>query len=177
MKIFDYLTNYLESRKMPMPVYTDGSKITEEAQELREALKAFLKDASVENRKHLQEEVADVVFTATIAAHRGGFTVEEALSHKIEKDKDRGSKPMSISERLAHMVPADLKDCKIGVVETITNETQYLSPIAAGKRLNASFSRPALNNLVLQPNGVIRDLTDAEANVLYNISDEWDAEK
>ena len=87
-----YLLEYVSSRGIAMPFYNDGSKITEEAEELREALRAHLRDPSPETLAHLQEEVADVTIVAAVAARQAGFTVEEALRHKIAKDRGRGPK-------------------------------------------------------------------------------------
>lgn len=89
------LVEYVEARGIPMPFYNSGSKITEEAEELRAALQAFLAEPSAANLAHLQEEVADVALTAAVAARQAGFTVEAALEAKIEKDRGRGPKPAS----------------------------------------------------------------------------------
>lgn len=90
--ILTALHHYVSNRGIPMPFYTNGSKITEEGQELREALLGFLKNPSSANVQALQEEVADVIFTAAIAARQGNFTPEEAMARKIAKDTGRGPK-------------------------------------------------------------------------------------
>lgn len=87
------LEEYVLSRGIPMPVYYNGSKITEEAGELREALQAHLSAPSEATLAHLKEEVADVTIVAAVAAYQFFFTVEEALEAKIAKDKARGPKP------------------------------------------------------------------------------------
>jgi NTP pyrophosphatase (non-canonical NTP hydrolase) len=86
------LEEYLQTRGMAMPYYRRGSKITEEAGELVEALQDYLKKPSPKNLRHFKEEVADVVIVAAIAAQVGNFSVEEALEWKIEKDRGRGHK-------------------------------------------------------------------------------------
>lgn len=86
------LVEYVSSRGIPMPVYHDGSKITEEAGELRDALRAHLAQPSASTLAHLQEEVADVTIVAAVAAQQFDFTVEAALTAKIAKDSGRGPK-------------------------------------------------------------------------------------
>lgn len=83
--LHDYLTRYIETREIKMPVYHNGSKIIEEAYELQEAV--LNKD-----RERVMEESFDVFITALVAAHQFGFTLEEAAELKIEKDKGRGEK-------------------------------------------------------------------------------------
>lgn len=89
------LIEYVEARGISMPFYRRGSKILEEAEELVEALGEFLeKPNSLKRRRHLMEEVADVAFTAAVAARQGSFSVEEAIEWKIAKDRGRnGAKP------------------------------------------------------------------------------------
>lgn len=79
------LVEYVTNRGIPMPFYTNGSKIIEEATELRDAVVSG-------DPGHVKEEVADVVITAAVAARQFGFTVEEALAFKIAKDAGRGPK-------------------------------------------------------------------------------------
>lgn len=81
----DYLLRYVESRGIEMPFYDSGSKITEEAQELRDAVRARDRDA-------VMDESADVTITALVAARQFDFTLEEALEKKIAKDTGRGEK-------------------------------------------------------------------------------------
>lgn len=85
MNIVDRLVQYVSERGIAMPHYTDGSKITEEAAELVEAIQSGDVQA-------IMEEVADVVITAAVAARQFGFTVEHAIEIKTKKDAGRGYK-------------------------------------------------------------------------------------
>lgn len=90
--IEDKLEEYVNTRGIPMPFYTSGKKIIEEAGEARDALQDWLADPTDANLAHLMEEVADLTIVAAVAARQAGFTVEQALDAKIKKDSGRGPK-------------------------------------------------------------------------------------
>ena len=79
-----YLRLYCQTREMDVPFYKEGSKITEEAAELREAVLSGIKE-------RVMEEAFDVFVTALVACRQFGTTLEEAARLKIAKDKGRGS--------------------------------------------------------------------------------------
>jgi hypothetical protein len=79
------MLGYFEQRGIDLPVYTNGNKGIEEAQELAEAW-------AEGDRDHIMQEIADLAIVAAVAAKTQGTTVEECVALKTAKDAGRGPK-------------------------------------------------------------------------------------
>lgn len=80
----DQLREYLDARGLAMPSGSSARKVAEEAIELVEEC------AQDDPDKHrVMHEVADVVLAAAVVAEHYGFTIEHAITTKIELDAGR----------------------------------------------------------------------------------------
>lgn len=91
LTIRQWLERYLDARGIEIHP-TSGSKVTEEAQELVDAIAEYRADPTIDRLYHVYHEFGDVILATAGVARSFDVALEDCVDLKIERDRGRGYK-------------------------------------------------------------------------------------